>query len=42
MQVGFFEIVVLPLLSSFVDVFPHAEPLLEGAKANLAYWNSLH
>eukprot|EP00798_Chlamydomonas_sp_ICE-L_P016316 gene16316-22505_t len=38
-QPGFFNVVVLPLFSSFVNFFPAAAPMLDGAKQNLAMWN---
>ncbi|KAK9805235.1 hypothetical protein WJX72_007972 [[Myrmecia] bisecta] len=37
-QVGFYDIVALPLFRSFVDVFPASAPLLEAANANRTYW----
>ncbi|KAL6752171.1 hypothetical protein V8C86DRAFT_3141473 [Haematococcus lacustris] len=38
LQVGFFEIVVLPLYRAFAAAFPGAFPLLHAAKDNYRYW----
>ncbi|KAK9861815.1 hypothetical protein WJX84_012136 [Apatococcus fuscideae] len=40
-QVGFFEIIGLPLFQSFADAFPVAKPILEGASHNYAMWRNL-
>lgn len=37
-QVGFFEVIVIPLFTSFVEAFPDCSPLMEQATANLEYW----
>jgi hypothetical protein len=37
-QVGFFEVVVLPLLATFAARFTAARPMLEGAVSNFHYW----
>ncbi|KAK9803589.1 hypothetical protein WJX72_002875 [[Myrmecia] bisecta] len=39
-QVGFFSIVGVPMLQSFVDIFECAAPLLEGTMANLRMWET--
>ena len=41
LQVGFFEIVALPLLRSYVEVIPCAQPMLDGMLSNYEYWRSL-
>ncbi|KAK9825726.1 hypothetical protein WJX74_001516 [Apatococcus lobatus] len=40
-QVGFFEIVALPLLRSYVEVIPDAQPMLDGMLNNYEFWRSL-
>ena len=40
-QVGFFEIIGLPLFQSFSDAFAAAKPVLEGASHNYAMWRNL-
>jgi hypothetical protein len=37
-QVGFFDIVALPLFQSFAQAFPDATPMLEAVKDNYAMW----
>jgi cAMP-specific phosphodiesterase 4 len=37
-QVGFFRVVVLPLLEVYASHFPAAQPLLSAAQSNCAYW----
>ncbi len=37
-QVGFFEVVVLPLLTNFTARFPAARPVLHSAVSNYRYW----
>jgi hypothetical protein len=37
-QVGFFEVVVLPLMATFATRFRAARPMLEGAISNYHYW----
>jgi hypothetical protein len=39
-QVGFFKVVVLPLLESFTNQFKASLPLLNAARDNDAYWQS--
>lgn len=39
-QIGFFEIVALPLFKSFVEEFPLAQPMLELAQENMLMWQS--
>ncbi|KAK9842956.1 hypothetical protein WJX74_004848 [Apatococcus lobatus] len=39
-QVGFFEIVALPLFNGFVELIPDARPMLDGVMANYEYWHS--
>lgn len=41
LQVGFFEIVALPLFKSFVELIPSAQPMLDGVMANYDYWHGL-
>lgn len=38
-QVGFFEIVVLPLVKAFVEVIPTARPLLDSVNTNYGMWS---
>lgn len=37
-QVGFFDIVALPLYQSFCQIFPAASPMLEAVKENYNMW----
>jgi hypothetical protein len=37
-QVGFFDIVALPLFQSFAQAFPDATPMLDAVKDNYAMW----
>lgn len=39
-QVGFLEVVVLPCLKQFVDVFEGCEPLLSAARLNHSHWSA--
>eukprot|EP00873_Tetraselmis_striata_P042902 jgi/Tetstr1/463166/TSEL_008100.t1 len=39
-QVGFYKVIVLPLLKAWVSVFPSSAPLLEQAHENLARYNA--
>lgn len=39
-QVGFFNIVGVPLLKAYTEVFEDAVPLLDAALENLHYWES--
>ena len=39
-QVGFFEIVALPLYQSMAAVLPGAQPMLNGAMDNYYLWRS--
>ncbi|KAK9817088.1 hypothetical protein WJX72_009400 [[Myrmecia] bisecta] len=41
-QVGFFEVIALPMFSTFVKVFPDCKPLLDLALANYEDWRSLN
>ncbi|KAK9850625.1 hypothetical protein WJX84_003967 [Apatococcus fuscideae] len=41
-QVGFLEIVALPLFKSFVEQMPAAQPMLDAVKANYKYWHGVH
>ena len=40
LQVGFFEIVALPLFKGFVELIPSTKPMLNGVMANYDYWHS--
>ena len=40
LQVGFFEIVGVPLYRNFAAVFQQARPLLDGMADNLSMWRS--
>lgn len=42
MQVGFFEIVALPLFKQYVEMMPMAQPMLDAVKANYKYWHNVH
>ncbi len=37
-QVGFFDIVSLPLFESFARAFPEAQPLLDAVRDNYHMW----
>jgi hypothetical protein len=37
-QVGFFNIVGLPLFKAMVGLFPNAQPMLDGALVNYHEW----
>ena len=37
-QVGFYDIVALPLFIAYTRVFPGLSPMLSALKANYAYW----
>jgi hypothetical protein len=39
-QIGFFKVMVLPMLSAWVEAFPECEPLLRQAEANFQHWMS--
>ena len=39
-QVGFFEVIAMPMFRSFVATHPDALPMLEAAEQNLAMWKS--
>ncbi len=41
-QVGFFEIVAMPLYKSYVELIPAAQPMLDNLKTNYRYWHGLH
>jgi len=40
-QVGFMRLFVLPLFHTLVDAFPHAQPMLAAATANLHMWQAV-
>lgn len=40
-QVGFFDIVALPLFQSYAQAFPEALPLLDAVKDNYQMWKGL-
>ncbi len=40
-QVGFFEVVVLPLITNFSVRFPTAQPIVTTASANYNYWREM-
>lgn len=42
MQVGFFEIVALPLFKAYVEFVPAAQPMLDAIKANYQHWHAVH
>ena len=42
LQVGFLEIVALPLIREYVSLIPSAQPILDGVLTNYDYWRSLH
>lgn len=42
MQVGFFEIVALPLFKGYVELIPAAQPMLDAIKANYQHWHEVH
>mmetsp|Transcript_34793 Transcript_34793/g.62037 ORF Transcript_34793/g.62037 Transcript_34793/m.62037 type:complete len:84 (+) Transcript_34793:105-356(+) len=37
-QVGFFDFIVIPLLTAWTDTFPESVDLLEQAMANYNFW----
>ena len=37
-QLGFFNIVGTPMFKALVDLFPDAQPILDGVNANFAQW----
>ena len=37
-QVGFFNIVGIPLFKAMVSLFPNAQPILDGALVNYREW----
>lgn len=39
-QVGFFNIVGIPLFKAMVDVFEGMQPMLDAVQANCRYWES--
>lgn len=39
-QVGFFNIVGVPLFKAMAELFPKAQPMLDGVVANLHYWEA--
>ena len=38
LQVGFFDIVALPLFQSFAQAFPESTPMLDAVKDNYLMW----
>lgn len=40
MQVGFFEIVALPLVTTYVQMVPEAKPMLNAVMDNYNYWHA--
>lgn len=40
-QVGFFDIVALPLFQSFAQIFPSSTPMLDAVKDNYAMWRDV-
>ena len=38
MQVGFFEVIVMPLFKAMADVLPAAQPMLDAATKNYYCW----
>ncbi|KAK9824027.1 hypothetical protein WJX72_007091 [[Myrmecia] bisecta] len=40
-QVGFFEVVVLPLFRAFITIFPRAQPMLERVEDNYQMWRDI-
>lgn len=40
LQLGFFNIVGTPLFQALVDLFPDAQPVLDGVKANYQQWHA--
>ncbi|KAK9838824.1 hypothetical protein WJX74_003960 [Apatococcus lobatus] len=41
-QLGFLEIVALPMVREYVNLIPSAQPILDGILINYDYWHSLH
>jgi cAMP-specific phosphodiesterase 4 len=39
-QIGFFDVVALPLFGAFAEAFPGAERFLVAARDNLKYWRA--
>lgn len=37
-QMGFFNIVGTPLFKAMIELFPDAQPMLDGVTANLRHW----
>ncbi len=40
LQLGFFNIVGLPLFKAMAELFEEAQPMLEGVMANLRLWEA--
>lgn len=38
LQLGFFNIVGIPLFKSFAELFPEAQPMLDGVLDNFKHW----
>ncbi len=41
MQIGFLEIVAMPLYKSYVELIPAARPMLDAVKANYRFWHGV-
>ena len=41
MQVGFFEIVAMPLFNAYVSLIPDAHPMLDNATNNYHEWHQM-
>ena len=40
LQLGFFSIVGIPMFKAIVDLFPDAQPMLDGVLANYNHWEA--
>lgn len=38
LQLGFFQIVGIPLFKAMADLFPDAQPMLDGVLTNFKHW----
>ena len=38
LQLGFFQIVGIPLFKAMADLFPDAQPMLDGVLTNFQHW----
>ena len=41
-QVGFFEIVALPLFTAYQELMPESRPMLDNVRANYKQWHQLN